>query len=207
MMGVEPLFRLSYFQVVSWIMIQIRSGSVSCCMSLHICCTFCAVGVTVLNHLLLDKTVPEKSSNTGYSRTGNTFSTSVYGYCFIDIQLSSTPFHLLWNMCWDFSSTSRNASNTWRGIRYLWIFQFGEINKNVWFGSQNQYNCLIPSSILIGFYPGGHAWTSVSCLFTWLLLNVFFFVTNPSAVVLSVWIGGWWLLVSHFFKCRLRWYC
>ena len=58
---VEPLFRLSYFQLVSLIMIQIRSGSVSSYTSPYVCCTFCAVGGTVLPHLLMGNTVPERT--------------------------------------------------------------------------------------------------------------------------------------------------
>ena len=61
MMGVEPLFRFSYFQVVTSIMIQIRSGSVSCYTSLYVCCTFCDVGGTVLPHFLMGDTVPERT--------------------------------------------------------------------------------------------------------------------------------------------------
>ena len=61
MIGVEPLFRLSYFQLVSLIMIQIRSGSVSSYTSPYVCCTFCAVGGTVLPHLLLGETFPENT--------------------------------------------------------------------------------------------------------------------------------------------------
>ena len=61
MMGVEPLFRFSYFQVVTSIMSQIRSGSFSCYMSLYVCCKFCAVGGTVLPRLLMGDTGPERT--------------------------------------------------------------------------------------------------------------------------------------------------
>ena len=60
MMGVEPLFRFSYFQVVTSIMSQIRSGSVSYYTSLYVCCTFCAVGDILLHHLLMGETVTER---------------------------------------------------------------------------------------------------------------------------------------------------
>ena len=61
MIGVEPLFRFSYFQVVSLITSQIRSGSVSCYMSFYVCCTFCAVGGKVLPNLLMRETVPVRT--------------------------------------------------------------------------------------------------------------------------------------------------
>ena len=57
-MEVEPLFRCSYFQVVTSIMRHIRSGRVSCYTSLYVCCTFCDVGGTVLPHLLMGENVP-----------------------------------------------------------------------------------------------------------------------------------------------------
>ena len=60
-MGVELLFSFSYFQVVTSIMSQIRSGYVSCYTSIYVCCTFCAVGVIVLPHLLMGKTLPERT--------------------------------------------------------------------------------------------------------------------------------------------------
>ena len=60
MMGVEPLFRFIYFQVVTSILSQIRSCSVSCYMWLYVCSTFFAVVGTVLPHLLMGKNVPER---------------------------------------------------------------------------------------------------------------------------------------------------
>ena len=61
MMGVDTIFRFSYFQVVMSITSQIRFGYVYCYTSLYVCCTFCAVGGTVLPHLLMFETVTERT--------------------------------------------------------------------------------------------------------------------------------------------------
>ena len=61
MMGVEPIFSFTYFQLVTSIISQIRSGSVSCYTSLNFRCTFCAVCGRVLPHLMMGKTIPEKT--------------------------------------------------------------------------------------------------------------------------------------------------
>ena len=69
-------------------MSHIRSGYVSCYTSLYVCCTFCAVGATVLTHLLMSKTVPERTCQRWIQLHWNYFLHQGLGLMLNRIQLS-----------------------------------------------------------------------------------------------------------------------